>query len=348
VLKLLLLTFLFFSSLYANKVVYLSYDEVPKRVVKGEIFPITLKYLSTVKSYQDILYTFSNHDGLEILTPRPEHTQRGKYFYDTFYLLSTKNKAKLPDVKAILIASQEYPATKIYGENINIITLNPQENFSNLIANSFEIIDYKTISFDNKSNIIVFVASAINCDIKEIKFKNISRQGIESIIESYTESRVTYFLVIDKKINNFSFSYFNLLKNNFSLVSIPIIVEDDSVATQSDLKPRDQSHERIKIWIAITVTGVLTILILLRKKYIYLVFIMIPLVYILLLLLPEKKIVIKAGTNIYLLPVNNSTIFETTRHKRTLLKEGSIDKYVKVKLKNEKIGWVRNEDIITY
>ncbi len=347
-LKFLLLAFLFFSSLYANKVIYLSYDEVPKRVVKGEIFPITLKYLSTVKAYQNILYTFSNHDGLEILTPKPERTQRGKYFYDTFYLLSTEHKAKLPDIKATLIAPQEYPTTTIYGKKINIITLNPKKNFSNLIAANFELIDYKTTSFDNKSNIIVFVASALNCDIKEIKFENITKQGIESIVESYTESRVTYFLVVDKKIKNFSFSYFNLLKNQFSLVNIPIIVEEDSVTTQSDLKPRDQSHERIKIWIAITVACILIVLILVRKKYIYLIFVMIPLAYMLLLLLPDKEIFIKAGTNIYLLPVKNSTIFETTSYKITLLKEGSIDKYVKVKLKNEKIGWVRNEDISTY
>lgn len=347
-LKFLLLTFLLFSSLYANKVIYLSYDETPKRVVKGEIFPITLKYLSTIKASQNILYTFSNHDGIEILTPRPERVQKGKYFYDTFYLLSTKNKAKLPDVKAILIAPEEYDSTTIYGKKINVITLNPKKNFSNIIANNFELIEYKTTSFDNKSNIIVFVASATNCDIKEIKFKNISKQGIESIVESYKESRVTYFLVIDKKIKNFSFSYFNLLKNNFSLVNIPIIVNDDSVTTQSDLKPKDQSHEKIKTWIAIAVVSIMFVLILWRKKYIYLVLLIIPLVYMIILLLPDKEIIIKAGTNIYLLPVKNSTIFETTSNKTTLLKEGSIDKYVKVKLKNEKIGWVRNEDISKY
>lgn len=347
-LKLLLLTLLFFSSLYANKVIYLSYDEVPKRVVKGEIFPITLKYLSTVKEYQDILYTFSNHDGIEILTPTPEHEQRGKYFYDTFHLLSTKTKAKLPDVKASLIAPDEYDNTTVYGKKINVITLNPKKNFSNIIANSFELIEYKTTSFDNKSNIIVIVASATNCDIKKMKFKNITKQGIESIIESYTESRITYFLVIDKRIENFSFSYFNLIENNFSMINIPIIVDDDSVTTQSDLKPRDQSHKRIKLWIAIAVTCIMLILIVLRRKYIYLVLVMIPLAYILLLLLPDKEIFIKAGTNIYLLPLKNSTIFETTSTRMTLLKEGSIDNYIKVKLKNEKIGWVRNEDISTY
>jgi len=75
VIKYLLLTLLFITSLYANKVIYLSYDEVPKRVIRGEIFPITLKALSTVRDFDDINYEFSNHSGLKILTDFPQRVQ---------------------------------------------------------------------------------------------------------------------------------------------------------------------------------------------------------------------------------------------------------------------------------
>jgi len=344
VIKLLLLSLVFLSSLYANKVIYFSYDKVPQRVVKGEIFPVTLKSLSTVRDFTDIKYEFSNFKGLEILTPYPEREIKSKYFYDTFYMLSTSSSVKLPDVNATLIASDEYNSSFIKGEKLNTITLNPRKNFSNIIANDFQLQEYKTTSYDETKNIIVFVATATNSNIGAMHFTNVDKQGIESITDSYIDSKITYYIVVDKHLENFTFTYFNLLKNRFQTLSIPIIVDDDSVTTQSDLKPKDQSKERLKMLIAGAVAFVAFVFILFRKKYIYLVFLIIPLIYIAYIAMPEKEICIKKGSPIHLLPVDNGTIFETTTTTLRLQKEGEVENYVKVKLQNEKIGWVHNED----
>lgn len=346
--KLLLLTLVFISSLFANKVIYLNYEEIPSRVIKGEIFTVTLKALSTLREYQDIQYNFSDAMGVKLLDETPIREKRGKYFYDTFHFLSTSTVAQLPRVEASLITQEEYPTSTIAAQKLNVIRLNPRKNFSNIIANKLSLVEYKTTSYDNKHNIIIFVASAINSDIKAMHFKNVYKQGIESISDSYEESRVTYFVVIDKKIENFSFSYFNLLNNNFSLVNIPIVVIDDSVTTQSDLKPKDQSKERLKITIAAAVAAVAFVFILIRRKYLYFILLLIPLAYIAYLVIPDKIICIKEGSEIRLLPVENGTIFETTEQTLHLHKEGSVDKFVKVKLQNEKIGWIKNEDICAY
>lgn len=343
--KLLLLTLLFLSSLYANKVIYLSYDEVPDRVIKGEIFPLTLKSLSTVRDAKRIKYKFSNAKGVKLLTSYPKRVKKGKYFYDTFYAISTRKWAKLPDVNATLKSKKEYESTFITGPKLNVITLNPKKNFSNIIANKFELSEYKTTSYDATHNIIVFVATARNSDINAMHFEDLAKQGIESITESHLNSKITYFLVIDKSIENFTFTYFNLLKNNFSQITIPIVVDDDSVTTQSDLKPKDQSKERLKMSIAGALVFVAFLFIVWRRKYIYLIFLIIPLAYVIYLAIPDQEICIKKGAQIRLLPVENGTIFETTSVKYTLLKEGKVQNFVKVKLHNEKIGWVKNEDI---
>jgi len=345
VIKLLLLTLAFLSSLYANKVIYLSYDEVPQRVIKGEIFPLTLKSLSTVRNSEIIKYDFSNSEGIKILSSDPERVKKGKYFYDTFYAISTQKWAKLPDVNATLQSEQEYESTFISGPRLNIITLNPKKNFSNIIANKFELLEYKTTSYDAAHNIIVFVATAQNSDINAMHFKELEKQGIESITESHLDSKIIYFLVIDKTIENFKFTYFNLLKNNFSQIIIPIVVDDDSVTTQSDLKPKDQSKERLKMSIAGALSFVAFLFILWIRKYIYLIFLIIPLSYVIYLAIPDQEICIKKGSQIHLLPVENGTIFETTSVKYTLLKEGQVQNFIKVKLNNEKIGWVKDEDI---
>ena len=85
-----------------------------------------------------------------------------------------------------------------------------------------------------------------------------------------------------------------------------------------------------------------------RKKYIYIVFVIFPLGYIGYILVPSKEICIKANANIYLLPMEHGTIFEQTKERSLLQKEGSTHNFVKIKFDNDKIGWVKNEDICTY
>jgi hypothetical protein len=335
-------------SLFANKVLYVNYEEVPKRVIKGEIFTITLKTLSTLKDFDDIEYNFSNHPGLKILDTTPIREQKGKFFYDSFHMLVTDSTAKLPDINASLIASQEYNTTRLVGSQLNVITLNPKKDFSNIIANSLELQEYKTTSYDTNHNIVIFVATATNTDIEAMHFENVYKQGMESVENSYENAKITYYVVIDKRLEYFTFSYFNLLKNRYELISVPIIVDDDSVTTQSDLKPRDQSHDTIKMYIALAISIIGLIIIYFKQKYIYLVFIIIPLGYTLYLSMPQKEVCIKKGSNIYLLPVENGTVFETTPQEYHLLKEGSVTNFTKVKLQNEKIGWVRNEDTCAY
>ncbi len=346
--KLILLLVFFCSSVFANKVIYLSHEELPSRVIKGEIFPLTIKSLSTVREFSDIDYNFSNAAGVELIEKVPQREIKGKYFYDTFYFLATSSSAKLPDIEASLIASQEYNSTLLSGTPLNIITLNPKKNFSNIIAENFEIVQYKTTSYDKEHNIVIFIASALRSNIKDLHFNNIYKQGIESINESYKESRITYFVILDKKIENFSFSYFNLLKNNFLTLNIPIMVEEDSVATQSDLKPKDESKERLKLLIAAISAAVLLLFILFRKKYIYLFLMLLPVGYIVYIIVPDETLCIKKGARIQLLPVDNGTVFQTTSEISYLQKEGSSAAFKKVKLKNEKIGWVRDEDICSY
>ena len=346
--KTFLLVLLFISSLYANKVIYVSYDEIPKRVIQGEIFTVTLKTLSTIQNYDDIIYEFSNARGLKILDEVPIREQKGKFLYDTFHLLSTASVAKLPDVNASLIASKEYNSTFIEGEKLNVIKLNPKKNFSNIIADNLLLNEYKTTNYDNRHNIIIFVLSGENTNIDALHFNNVYKQGKESSTNSYLASKITYFVVVDKQLEHFSFSYFNLLTNRFELIDIPVIVDDDSVTTQSDLKPRDQSHDIQKMYAAAAVAILGFILVILRRRIIYLLLIFLPLGYILYLSSPEEMICIKKGAPIHLLPVDNGTIFETTQTKISLPKEGATNRYIKIKLNNNKIGWVKNEDTCSY
>ncbi|WP_310442468.1 hypothetical protein [Sulfurimonas sp.] len=330
-----------------QKVIYLSYEKIPQRVIKGEIFKVTIKTLCVVKDFVDITYELSGSEGLKLLSDFPSRETDPKHYLETFYFLATSENAKLPNFKATLLDynNKKYDTTTLEGEKLNVISLNPKSDFSNIIANSFDIVEYKTTSYDATYNIVVFVAAATNSNISALKLNGVYKQGIESVADSYLNSKVTYYAIIDKRVENLAFSYFNIIKDKFIQINIPIIVNDDSVTTQSDLKPKDQSHEILKMGIATIVAIIAFLIILWKKQYIYLIFIIIPLVYVLYTGTPSKEICIKEGSSIYLLPVANGTIFETTSSQYNLQKEFEVKGWAKVQLRDKKIGWVKDEDI---
>lgn len=333
-----------------TKVLYLSYEKVPTRILRGEIFEVTLKTISTIKNFRDISYNLPNAKGLKLLKNSPNRVVKSQYYYDTFYFVATQEEATLPDFSAILTdqSDRSYPATVLTGEKLNIIPLNPPKDFSNIVAQNFEIAEYKTTSYDASRNIVVFIATASHCDIASLKLNGVYKQGIESITESHTDSKIIYYAIIDKKIESLSFSYFNLAQNRFLPINIPIVVNDDSVTTQSDLKPKDLSNEMLKMGVAATIAIIAFIVYLYKRSKSALLFIFIPLGYVLYIGIPSKEVCIKEGTKIYLLPVSNGTIFETASKEHKLQKEDEIKGWIKVQLENQKIGWVKNEDICSH
>lgn len=330
-----------------QKVLYLNYVDVPERIFKGQIFPLTVKVLSTEEHFEDIGYGFVHGSGYKLLTPIPERRPAGRFYLDTFYFLATGSRVTTPDLTASLRFSDfhETNPTTLAGKSIEVVTLNPPQGFANVIADDFQITNYKTTRYNRSQNIAVFSAAAQRCNIEAMHFDRIEQQGIESVTADHNRSTVTYYVVLPKKYENFSFSFFNLRTQAFEEVLIPIIVEDDSVSTQSDLKPTEHKHTQIKIGIAAAVAGISFLLFVFRRKLVYFVFVIIPAVYIAYAAVPIEHACIKSGSPIYLLPMENGTTFEVTTEQMSLEVEGKIKGYIKVKLDNNKIGWVKNEDL---
>ncbi|MDX1295547.1 MAG: hypothetical protein R3302_04735 [Sulfurimonadaceae bacterium] len=330
-----------------QKVLYLNYVELPERVFKGEIFTLTVKVLSTEEHFEDISYSFKHGNGYKLLTPVPERRTEGRFNFDTFYFLATSSRVTTPQLTASLKFSDfhETSPTTLPGKKIDVVTLNPPKGYANILAESFEITNYKTTRYNRSHNIAVFTAEASRSDIEALKLRGYEKQGIESVVASHHSSLITYYAVIPKKYENLTFSYFNLTTEKFEEVLIPIIVDDDTVSTQSDLKPTEHKHTRIKISIAAAVAGISFLLFIFRRKVIYFVFVIIPAIYIAYAAVPIQYACIKANSPLYLLPMENGTTFEITTERMSLEVQGSIEGFKKVKLKNNKIGWVRNEDL---
>ena len=278
-----------------TQILYMHYQDVPTRIIKGEIFSVVIRILSTESDFYELNYNLNNSVGLKSLNAIPFREEKGKFYYDTFHFLAQSTGARLPDFEAFITSfdGTVHRPTTLGGQKLNIVALNPKKNFSNIVANAFVLDEYKTTSYDSNHNIIVFVATAYNTDISSFHLKNVYKQGIESFTNDLIESKITYFAVIQKEIENFKFTYFDLIDNKFRSVNIPIIVNDDSVTTQTDLKPKDQSREKLKMLIAIAVALVMLIIIVATKKYIYSFALILPIAYAMYTYVPAKEVCIK-------------------------------------------------------
>jgi hypothetical protein len=334
-----------------QKVLYLSYVDVPERVFKGEIFPVTLKSLSTIRTFDAITYAFKRSQGVKLLNREPERRTEGPYFIDTFYFLATGQVIRTPDIHATLIAGDDVRGERdaiLPGERVESVVLNPGRDYAHILADSFRIDKSKTNRYNDKYNILVFQATAEHCHLESFSLNGVKKQGFESIEPSIDTSTMTYYAIIPRKLESLNFSYFNLKSRRFQNMSIPIVVEDDTVSTQSDLKPVEHGHTLLKIAAASGIGLVGFVLLLVYRKWWYLPLLIVPAAYIAYIAVPTEDVCVKEESPIYLLPMDNGTVFKMTQTRRIHEVQGSTEGFTKIKLDDSKIGWVKNEDLCAY
>ncbi len=329
--------------------VYLSILDLPDHLFKGQIFSVTLRTVPTSGDYEELLYRFSGARGVKLLNSEPERRYRRRIYQDRFYFKVTDEHARLPDITPVLTTSDftEITAETFEGPSLDVTVLNPPGRFSGVLAKRFRITHTKTTSYDRRNNILVFMADANESDLGDFHIPGAGNQNFESLRNGIHHSEMTYYVVLPKTTDMLVVSYFNLDTRRFERIRIPIVVDDDSVSTQSDLKPTAQGHNLLKTVMFGILAGLFLLLFIYRRRKRYLVAAVAAAAYAAWLGAPIRHICIKQGSEIYLLPMRNATVFEIAPTDYELEVQGHIRGYTKVKLHNDKIGWVKDEDTCT-
>ncbi|MCJ7766661.1 MAG: hypothetical protein MUP09_12100 [Thiovulaceae bacterium] len=324
-----------------QKVIYLSYtDDIPERVFNGEFFSVTVKALSTIGEHDKLAYSFKGGRGARLQNSSPYRKDEGSYVLDTFYFLATSSVIKLPQITAAIGAEQ----STLDGETIEGVSLNPDSKFAKILADSFKVTAVDAKKYDNKHTILTFDATATHCNINAFKLNAFKKQGFESVKSGITTASMTYYAVIPKHYEKLEFTYFNLKEERYVKVLVPIEVMDDSVSTQSDLKPTENKNYLIKIAIAAAVILIALILLIVYRKWWMSIFILIPGLYIAFQAAPAEIICVKADAPIQLLPIENAAVFEKLPAEGEFEVKHSVDGYKQI-MHNNKIGWISEDDI---
>ena len=329
------------------KLLYQSYYNLPKKLFKGQIFTLTIKALSAQDDYESLNYNFSKAYSIKKLAKEKERRIQAPYFYDTFYFQVTGGKVRVPNIKTTLVFSdlRDSMSETLKGTFIETVRLNPEDDFSNVLANKFTVLDYKTTQYDNQHNIVVFSAEAQMGNLNDFSLKSARKEGIDAYEENLPYSTFTYYAVVSKQLNELKFTYFNLKSRRFVDVIIPIIVSNDRVSTQTDLAPTQNTHSVAKMILAGVVSFTGLLLFIFRRNKFYLLIFIAPLFLIAKLAVPIKHVCIQTDSNIYLLPMKNGTIFEQVPYQFTTEVLGTSQNFTKIRMKNRQIGWVKDENL---
>ncbi|MBD3809028.1 MAG: hypothetical protein IE884_00670 [Sulfuricurvum sp.] len=322
----------------------LEYIDLPTRPYVGEIIALTVKLNPVDIASGNIEYTLQNEQGIRIFSDTPKRKVKDDGVYDTFYFLVQSSNIRIPDITATLMSTGAVSET-LSGSTISASTLSPPSRYANVLAEKFTIVNYKTTVYNNESNVVIFTVKANRCNINDFRIPNAIKQGFESKLSNVGESQMTYYVIIPNSEQTLNFSYFNLQKQRYEALSIPIVVDDDTVSTQSDLSPTDARHTELKVAASVVVVLILAGLFYWRRQKWYLYASALPMFYIIFALLPNQDICIKKDAPVYLLPIKNGTIFEMTLQEEHLEAEKKVGDFIKVHLRDDKVGWVNKRDL---
>ena len=337
-----------------SKNLYPSYIKYPKHVYKNQRFEVEVKALITRKNYDSIQTRFINAKNMTPLNPREswkKSTSSANTYANKFYFKAYESKFKMPTIEVRLYKGKKLmEARRISAVNITFSEIaKSDERFTNVIAKDFKILNTKTKQYTNKQALTILDINAENSNLEDFFIKGIEEQGFTVIEDKYPSQHIIYYLVIPIHKKTIVFNYYNTTLNKFEKITVPVVLEEELVSTQTDLNPNNSSFEKYKK-IGMGVLSLLSLLLFIwKRKYIFLVLFLVVTIIFILFAMPNKTIKLKENTVIYILPPKNSTIFQKVSKQIVVEDMKRKNGFVKIMFgsgSNNFIGWVKEKDVI--
>ena len=346
---LLIYTISFSEDTVVAKDIYLSYTSYPKRVFTHQKFDLHLKavILKSTNDYDKIAINFVDQKNIKIIDKNP------KWIKDKDNTYTTKITFKINDERFTLPL---VTIALIKDDNIvDYLSINPpkiifekiainQDLFSNVIAKDLQINSIKTKQYTNSELLTTINIEALNGNLEDFYLSSYKEQGIKDLEDNYPNQSIYYYVIIPSHKKEIKFTYYNTLLKDFKTITVQINLEEELVSTQTNLNPYSSSilfYKQLFIFILLAITLLLFIY---SKKNRYLFLMAILISIIAYLYIPNKKIVLDKGDNIYILPTKNSTIFYTLKQKELVEIINQNNDFTKVLFNNKKIGWIKNDN----
>lgn len=335
-------------NLYASKVLYLSYESVPKKIYKNQNFEVIVKALITTNEAEYLTTTFTNYSGVTILNEDSKWLKVSENTYENrYYFKVNGNSFKLPTIKVSLL-KEDLVVDDSYLKSLDVDYFDfgkKNERFSGIIASELLLKAYKTKQYNNKEALTIIDLDGINSNLEDFKINFIEEQGISSIKSEYPKQNLIYYFVTPVHEKKITITYFNDKTKSFNELVIPLILQNELVSTQTDLNPNDSSFEKYKKIAVVVLFLILLIIYIIKRGKVILFLTIISFVVALIYVMPHEEGVVKKDSFIYILPTKNSTIFFKLQEDLKVKKLQEKNGFIKViGVEKDFIGWVKEDN----
>ena len=316
------------------------YSYMPKKVYENQLFPVTVIGIGEDGSNPP-QFTFDPSSQIKPLFDQPLIVQNGNDSFYTFYFKASRDDIRIPS----LYIRSSFAETSLNAHTIFIKSLTKRNDFSNVLAADMKIKNSQVSNYDEKSHIVTLSIEAFEANIEDMDLNNTQESGIENISREFAKVEAEFYVVLPVKEKQLKFTYFNTIKNQYITLKVPVVVEDATVTTQSDLNPKEDSFEKLKKYTFMSLVAFFFIMFLFRRDFFYLVLGVVSLITLLTFYIPHKEICINQGATLYILPSETSTVSTRIDAELKTLLLGERTGYKKVEYKEGIIGWIKNEDL---
>jgi hypothetical protein len=312
------------------------YSYVPKKVYEKQVFPIS--FLSTT-AQKNIKFHFQGEK--KPILKDPVVIKNGEKTFYTFYFKTVNTPFQIPSV---LI---EYNGKKrtLPGVNIPVEPLPEQSNFSGVIASGLKIKNYQASIYDERNNLIALSLEAHDANLEDMYIPDALKDGLENLKRTGSKMEAQYYIVLPSTQTMLKFSYYDTIKESFVEKSIPITIDEGSVAAQTDLNPKDDSFERLKKYSLLGLIIFFLLLFIWKRDFFYLIIAVVTTAILLTFFIPLKKICIKAGSPIYIIPTSNSRISLHIDQELKTTQLGRRGEFTKIEYNKGVVGWIKDDDV---
>ncbi len=316
------------------------YSYMPKNVYENQLFAVTIIAVGeagTGKTH----FTFDSSSSTQPLFKKPLVVQNGDDSFYTFYFRASNVDIHIPR----LFISSEHGEDSLESQTIPIKTLKEREDFCHVLAADMKIKNSQVSNYDEKNHIVTLSIEAFEANLEDMKLNHVQESDIENLKRDSAKVEAEFYVVLPIEEKLLKFTYFNTIKKQYVFLEVPVIVADASVTTQSDLNPKEDSFEKLKKYTFMFLVGFFLIMFLFKRDFFYLVFGVISFITLLTLYIPHKKICVKQGASLYILPTKTSTVGTKIDQKLDTMLLGERKGFKKVEYKEGIIGWIKNEDL---
>jgi len=336
-----LLLWVFLLTITLNANAEYKYSYIPKKVYENQIFPLTIIDTADAKEEGFPNFQFDTMSPVQPIFKKPLIIHNGKDTFYTFYFKAGKIDIKIPRLFIHTFSLD----TSLSPETIHLAHLKPRKDFCGVYAANMEIKNSQVSNYDEKNHLLTLSIEANEANLEEMHLAMAEEAGIEELQRNFAKVNAEFYVVLPAKQKYIKFTYFNTIKNQYVFLEASAELADDSVVTQSDLNPKEDSFEKLKKYTFIFLAGFFFFMFLIKRDFFFLILSTVSFITLLTFYIPHKKICIKQGAPIYLLPTYTSTIGTKVDEDFQSSLLGKRNEFIKIEYKHGIIGWIKNEDL---